>query len=158
MQFITKSEKPRIGGYFKIETSDGQVGKCKNIIPNVAIQHLGDILVNVETSLVDLTHMEVGTGTTDPALTDTDTETPATGTNSGRRTITSRTRSGTSPYEVVLSYFIASGDLDRDISITEITVFWGGTSEDIFARGELDTPITLTTGTTATVSYGIVFL
>jgi hypothetical protein len=165
-EFYRPMSDVRLGGKFKVQIyrKDGTPKEpvyCDNIIPNVAIQHLGDILAGVETTYIDLDYMEVGTGTTPAALGNTDTETPATGTNSGRRSILTKTRNASSPYDLVVDYFIASGDLTRPVTITEITVFWNGaTAEtgDICARGVLAVPQLLSAGETATISYGLIFL
>lgn len=127
-----------------------------NIIPDVGIIHIGDILAGVETINIDIAFIEPGSGTTTPVIGDTDTETPLT--TADRLPVTAQTRSSTTPFEVVVSAFIASTKYTRPQTINELVVFFGpDESGDIFARGLLSAPITLNANDTATISYGTIF-
>ncbi len=127
-----------------------------NLVPDVGIQHLGDILVGVESTNITLDFIEAGSGTTTPVIGDTDTETPLT--PADRLAATAQTRSGSTPYEITIQTFINSTKYNRPASINEMCVFFGpDVSGDLFARGLLDSTITLNASETATIAYSLVF-
>ena len=127
-----------------------------NILPDTAIKHLGDILANVNTTETDLAFMEPGSGTTTPAITDTDTETPLT--PADRLAVTQVTRGTATPFEVVAETFISSTKYTRPQTINELVVFFEpDETGDIFARGVLGTGIILNANDTATINYSFVF-
>ena len=126
-----------------------------NIIVDEGIKRLGDILADVETTDIALDFIEPGTGVTTPAIGDTDTETPLT---TADRKPTTLTRSATTPFEVVASFFIASTIYTRPQTINQLCVFFeDDPSGPMFAKGLLATAITLNANDTATISYGVVF-
>jgi hypothetical protein len=127
-----------------------------NIITDDGIIRLGDILAGVETTNTEIGWIEAGSGTTTPVIGDSALATPLTGPGSGRRAVDTQTRATSSPYEVVVSEFIDSNTYTRDQTINELGIFFESTGNNMFARGVLVTGITLTTGTTATISYGVV--
>ncbi len=126
-----------------------------NIIVDEGIKRLGDILADVETTDIALNFIEPGSGVTTPAIGNTDTETPLT---AATRNATVLTRSATTPFEVVASYFIPSTQYTRPQNINQLAVFFEDDPSGVmFALGLLSTTITLNANDTATISYGVVF-
>lgn len=157
----TPFDRENIGGKFCVEVTraDGTIEDkvyVNNIITDIGIKHLGDILAGIETTDIDLGFIEPGSGTTEPAITDSDTETPLT--TADRIAATTQTRSTSSPFEIIISAFINSTKYTRPQTINELVIFFTpDETGDIFARGKLSAGITLNAGDTATISYGVVF-
>ena len=127
-----------------------------NIVVDEGIKRLGDILADVETTDIALDFIEPGSGSTTPVIGDTDVETALTPAD---RKPTSLSRSATTPFEVVASFFIASNVyLSRPQTIRELCVYFEDDPSGVmYARGLLATAITLNANDTATISYGVVF-
>jgi len=147
-------------GTIKIVVHDSKKGdktyRGYNISPNVAIKHIGDILIGDEATNIELSYMEPDTGNTEPALGDTDTETPPSTAN--RLAITAASRNTSSPFEIILETFIPSTEYTRPFTIRKLAVFWGpDETGDLFAIGKLASPATVTSAQTATITYAYVF-
>ena len=159
-QKIKIQEQARIGGEFTVTVYPVEgipvIGKCRNIITDVGIKHLGDILAAVESTNIDLGFIEPGDATTIPGIADIDIGAglaPA-----DRLPATTQTRSSGSPFEVTISAFINSTKYTRPATIKELAIYFTpDESGDIFARGKLDTPVSLPTNATATIAYSILF-
>jgi len=150
-----------LGGNFtvKVRTKEGDLvtqGNTDNIITDVGIAQLGDVLAAIETTDIDLGFIEPGDSDQDPAVGDTDIISPIT--PADRLPATAQTRAASSPFEVEISVFINSTKYDRPFTIKEIGIFFTpDETGTLFARGELDTPITVTGTNTVTITYAIVF-
>jgi len=128
-----------------------------NLIVDVGIKHLGDILTAAESTDIDLGFIEPGAGLTAPDLGDTDTETPITPVD--RLATTLQSRSSVSPFEITLETFIGSTKYTRPFTINQLCVFFPpDETGDLFAKGLLTTPVTITGTTTVTISYVFLFL
>ena len=143
-------------GHFKIIVTDKYGKKTKsegyNIITNAGINQLGDVMIGVGT-VRTVNYLNVGTGTTTPAVGATELATPASGTT--RPTVTSRSRSNQT---LTFSLNISSGMYTRPVTLSEIAVYYdgaGGSDGALFARGLLGSTVTLAAGATATVTYGV---
>lgn len=127
-----------------------------NILTNIGLQHMGDILAGIETTDIDIGFIEAGSGTTTPAIGDTDTETPLT--TADRLAAASQTRSSTSPYHVTIEGFINSTKYTRPQTINELCIFFTpDETGDLFARGVLPSGIVLNSGDTAQLTYAFIW-
>ena len=157
---VKASDTPRIGGEFCLTVyhEDGTVSTSypKNLIVDAGIKRLGDILAAIESTDVDLGFMEPGSGTTTPVIGDTDTETPLT--PADRLAATLQTRASASPFHVTIETFVNSTKYTRPQTINELCVFFTPDETGVlFARGKLDTAITLNANDVATLTYSILF-
>ena len=127
-----------------------------NLIPDIGIKHIGDILIGVETTNLTLAYMEADQGTTNPTIADTDSETPVT--PADRLAVTLINRNSVSPFEITTETFISSAKYSRPVTIAKLNVFFGpDETGDLFASGKLDTPVTLNTSDTATLTYAFIW-
>jgi len=151
--------KEKLAGKFWIEVTDpdGTVRRSEtpNLIVDNGIKRLGDILAAVEATNISLGYIEPGSSATAPAPTDTDTGSALTPAD---RLPSTLSRNSVSPFDVTVSAFISSTKYTRPQTIRELCVFFPpDETGTMFARGVLVTPITLNSGSTATISYGIIF-
>jgi len=150
-----------LGGTFTIKVfrqgGDIEIGCANNLIVDVGIAQLGDILAGVETTDIDLGFIEPGEGLTTPAPGDTDTEDELEGSPTARLAATVQARNASTPFEVSIEAFLDTAAYTRPQTINEMCVFFTPVGGTLFARGLLDTPVTLNTGDTATINYSIVF-
>jgi len=150
-----------MGGEFaltvhRMTTDTWEFYNTHNLIVDLGIRHLGDILTAAESTDIDLGFIEPGSGTTAPDLSDTDTETPIT--PADRLATTLQSRATVSPFEITLETFIGSSKYTRPFTINEMCVFFTpDETGDLFARGKLDTPVTITGTDTVTISYAFLF-
>src|SRR3990172_13042495 len=138
--------------------STGKIEKYQghNLIPDAGIKHIGDILIGDEVTNIRLLYMEPDSGSTDPAVGNTDTETALT--PADRLAITLDTRNTVSPFEIILETFVSSTKYTRPQTIRKLAVFWGpDETGDLFAIGKLATPVTLNTNDTATLTYAFIW-
>ena len=143
-------------GHFKIVVTDKNGKKSKsegyNIITNAGINQLGDVMIGVGT-VRTINYLNVGTGSTTPAVGDTELASPASGAT--RQVVTSRARSNQT---LTFSLNINGSTYTRPVTLTEIAIYFvgaGGTDGALFARGLLGSSVTLAASATATVTYGV---
>tara|TARA_Y100001938_G_scaffold128710_1_gene182768 strand:+ start:23817 stop:24314 length:498 start_codon:yes stop_codon:yes gene_type:complete len=143
----------------KVFDKDGNLKhqqETENIITNAGVYELGDLLIGAHTNTIN--YLSCGTGTAAPAVGDTDLNVTCQqgGSSSAaqvRKQVTSRTRTTNT---LTFSRLLASGDYDRPATISELGVWFAPQATgDLFARGLLNTTVTLASGDTATLTYGI---
>ena len=143
----------------KIFDSDGKLKheqKTENIITNVGVYELGDLLIGAHTNTIN--YLSAGTGSTAAAVGNTDlvatcTQGGSSAATTVRKVVTSRVRSTNT---ITFSKFLDTTDYDRPATITELGVWFAPQATgDLFARGILNTAVVLSTGDTATLTYGI---
>ena len=143
-------------GHFEVIVTDKDGKKTKaegyNILTNVGINQLGDVMIGVGT-VRTINYLNVGTGTTTPAVGDTELAAPAAGTTIP--TVTTRARSNQT---LTFSLNISSSMYTRPVTLAEIAVYYtgaGGADGVLFARGLLGSTVILAASATATVTYGV---
>lgn len=127
-----------------------------NILVDNGIKRIGDILAAVNSTDIDLGFMEPDSGTTTPAIGDTDSETPLT--TADRLAATVQSRAASTPFEVVITTFINSTKYTRPQTINKLNVFFTpDETGDLFDSGLLASGIVLSGSDTATLTYGFIF-
>ncbi len=143
----------------KVFDKDGNLKheqKTENVITNAGVYELGDLMIGAHTNTIN--YLSLGTGSTAAAVANTDLVTTCTqggssAANVVRKAVTSRTRSTNT---ITFSKFIDTTDYDRPATVTELGVWFAPLATgDLFARGLLNAPVTLASGDTATLTYGI---
>ena len=148
-------------GFFEVQVYDSEGNlksktRTENTITNAGVHELGDLVIGAHSNTIN--YISCGTGTTAPAVGDTDLATTckqggSSAATAVRKQVTSRSRSSNT---LTFSRNIATGDYDRPAVVAEIGVWFAPqASGDLFARGLLSSTITLATNDTATVTYGI---
>jgi len=133
-----------------------RTAKCHNIITNDGIKYLGDILIGVNTTDITLAYIELDSGATTPALTDTDSQTPLT--PADRLPVTSASRNTVAPFEITLNLFVTSGTFTRPQTINKINVFFGpDETGTMFSSGKLGTAAILGVGESVSIAYSFIF-
>lgn len=142
-------------GYVKIQPSDENGTPnappiiTANIIPDVGVTRLRDILAGVSTELPS--HLEFGTGTTTPAVGDTDLTTPLAGTARLSATVTTP-----GSFEIRLEAFLnGTYGPGRPYTINEQAIFTHLTTGVIIAHALVSPGHTMTGTNTATATYGL---
>lgn len=148
-------------GVFEVKVYDSEGNlksqtKTKNTITTVGVNELGDLVIGAHSNTIN--YISCGTGTTAPVIGNTDLETTCKQGGSSaaadvRKQVTSRSRTNNT---LTFSRNIASSDYDRPATVTEIGVWFAPQATgDLFARGLLAAAVSLGSGDTATITYGI---